>query len=225
MGQKHKEKIKQKPLRHKSKLRGLPSMIGIFVLLAVVLVFIYHYEGITKPAANPIVNPETLPGIQLSEAPWQPEISHLRERLNLIGLPALSEEGTTQHIHQHIDIAIQGKSVPVPAMIGVNRQERFISPVHTHDTKAVIHVESPTVQTFTLGQFFDIWGVRFSSKCLGSYCEDQQNSIKVFVNGEAAPGNPRFIELKDHQEIVITYGTPEELPDPIPSHYPFGPGS
>jgi len=37
-------------------------------------------------------------------------------------------------------------------------------------------------------------------------------------------GDPRTIELKDHEEIVVTFGTSEELPNPIPSSYAFPPG-
>ncbi len=228
MGRKLKEEAKQKPFRKKDKMgmshKTIFVMIASLVLLGMVFVFFYRH-GNTTAASNVAVNPDTLPGVQLGEAPWQPELNHLRERLNRIGLPALSQEGTALHTHQHIDIFVNGKSVPVPASIGIHRQERFISPIHTHDATSVIHIESPTVQAFTLGQFLDIWGVRFTPKCIGSYCEDEKNSIQVFVNGQATAGDPRPIELADHQEIVITYGMSNELPNPIPSQYQFAPGS
>lgn len=228
MGRALKEKAKRKAFRQKEKIRTSNKtsfiIIGTLVLLAIASVFFYH-RGNTKPASNVTVNPDTLPGIQLSEAPWQPELTHLRERLTIIGLPAMPEEGTAMHAHQHLDLFIKGKTVSVPALIGINELGRFISPIHTHDTTGEIHIESPTVQTFTLGQYFDIWGVRFTLKCIGSYCDDQQNSIKVFVNGEAAAGDPRSIELRDHQEIVVAYGTSDQLPNPIPSQHQFSPGS
>lgn len=192
--------------------------IGVLVLSAVGFVF-FGRDGNAKPTShtNLIVNPDTLPGIQISEAPWQPEINHLRERLTIMGLPVMAREGRTLHIHQRLDLFINGKNVVVPGMIGINVPEQFISPIHTHKKPGEIHIESPTVQTFTLGQFFDIWGVRFTSKCIGSYCKDQNNSIKVFVNGKAVAGDPRSIELTDHQIIIVTYGTPGELPNPMPS--------
>lgn len=228
MGKKHKGKDKQKPSRREEENRSSNKttfiVIGILVLSALAFAFFYQ-RGNPKPAPTVIVNPDTLPGIQISETSWQPELIHLRERLRIIGLPALAEEGTAFHSHQHLDLFIKGKSVSIPAFIGINEPGRFISSIHTHDTTGEIHIESPTVQTFTLGQFFDIWGVRFTSKCIGSYCEDQQNSIKVFVNGEAAARDPRSIELRDHQEIVIAYGTSGELPDPIPSQHQFSAGS
>jgi hypothetical protein len=220
MGKKHKGRTKEKLSRREdvkpSSNKTISIVIGVLVLSAIAFAFFYQ-RGDTKSASTIIVNPDTLPGIQISEAPWQSEFNHLRERLKIIGLPAMSEEGTVMHAHQHLDVFIKGKTVPVPAFIGAPPQ--FITTIHTHDKNGEIHIESPTVQTFTLGQFFDIWGVRFTSKCIGSYCEDQQNSIKVFVNGKAASGDPRSIELTDQLEIVIAYGTSAELPNPIPSEY------
>ena len=166
-----------------------------------------------------------LAGMQSGEPPWIPEMTHLRERLNSIGLPALSEEGTAQHIHQHLDLFIHGKAVPVPGAIGINVIERFISPIHTHDSSGIIHIESPTIIPLTLGQFFDVWGVELTSECVGTYCSDKQNSLKLFVNGQAVKGDPRLLILGDHQEIVLTFGSSKEIPAPIPSQYEFPKGT
>ncbi|MBI3596076.1 MAG: hypothetical protein HY203_02860 [Nitrospirae bacterium] len=230
MSRKTKDKAKRKAAESVSGSRSSNKTIAIVIGVLVVLAVVYLYlnrPGATKPASKPNVNvnPESLPGIQLGDAPWKSELNFLRDRLKIIGLPALLQEGTALHGHQHIDIFIHGKSVPVPAMIGVNVVERYISPIHTHDGSGEIHIEAPTVQTYTLGQFFDIWGVRLTSKCIGTYCEDPQNGIKTFVNGKPAAGDPRSIALEDHIEIVIAYGTTEELPNPIPSEHLFSPGS
>lgn len=199
-------------------------VVGILILLGLgYKSFNHEPNAVLAPAVS--VNPDTLPGIQINEGPWQPELRNLRDRLKAIGLPALLQEGTVQHAHQHLDLFIKGKAAPVPAMIGINPPERFISPIHTHDGSGEIHIESPTVQTYTLGQFFDIWGTRLSATCIGSYCEDKQNAIKVFVNGAPVAGDPRSVRLEDHQEIVVTYGTPEEAPNPIPSQYHSATGS
>ena len=179
-------------------------------------------NGSNVAAVIKTIDPDTLPGIQIGNAPWQPEIDNLKGRLDAIALPALFEEGSALHTHQHLDIFINGKSVAVPADIGVNELQSFISPIHTHDYSAVIHVESPTIQTFTLGQFFDIWGVRLSENCIGGYCSDNQKNLKVYVNGKLVAGNPRLLELSEHQEIAVVYGDDAETPNPIPSTYSFG---
>src|SRR3972149_321082 len=102
MGKKHKGKDKQKPSRREKENRSSNKTVfivtGVLVLSALAFAFFYQ-RGNPKPASNITVNPDTLPGTQLSEAPWQPELAHLRERLNIIGLPALAEEGTALHVH------------------------------------------------------------------------------------------------------------------------------
>jgi len=206
---KTKEELSKQKNKKPSSNKTIFITAGVVVLAAIVFVLL-NKGGNTKPASTVIVNPDTLPGIQITETPWPPEFSHLRERLKIIGLPAMSEEGTNLHSHQHIRIFIKGSSVQVPS--GIGNPPQFITTIHTHDTTGEIHIESPTVQTFTLGQFFDVWGVRFSSKCIGSYCEDQQNLIKVFVDGKAVTEDPRTMALADQQEIVVTYGTAEQLP-------------
>jgi len=193
------------------------------VIIIVVGLFIW-VSSIPKPTPKIINNPQSLAGIQTGDVPWIPELDHLRERLNAIGLPALSAEGTVLHIHQHLDIFINGKPVAVPASIGINSLAGFISSIHVHDNSGIIHVESPTVQTFTLGQFFDIWGVQFTATSIGGYSNTADKILKVFVNGTQYSGDPRKLALDAHQEIVITYGTNQELPNPIPSTYSFPPG-
>jgi hypothetical protein len=165
-----------------------------------------------------------LPGIQTGLPPWPPETADLRARLDAIGLPALSAEGTVLHIHQHLDIVIDGQPVTVPADIGIDVAEQFLAPVHTHDTTGIIHVESPTMRDFTLGEFFDIWGVRFDQHCIGGECDGNGRTLSVFVDGQAVTGDPRAITLEAHQEILVALGTPSQLPQPIPSSYQFPAG-
>jgi hypothetical protein len=226
MSRKTKDKAKRKPVGSRPSNKTVAIVIGILAVSALIILYLNRPgEMKSPPKANLNVNPETLPGIQTGESPWKSELNYLRDRLKMIGLPALLQEGTAMHMHQHLDIFIHGHPVPVPPMIGVSVVERYISPIHTHDGSGEIHIEAPTVQTYTLGQFFDIWGVRLTSKCIGSYCEDSQNGIKVFVNGKPAAGDPRALELEDHIEIVVAYGTAAELPNPIPSEHLFSAGS
>ncbi|HET6371651.1 MAG TPA: hypothetical protein VFG95_10665 [Nitrospiria bacterium] len=170
-----------------------------------------------SPPAN--VNPNSLPGIQLTNAPWNPETSYLLERLQQVGLPALLKEGTQLHTHQHLDLFIDGRAVTVPAGVGIDQVGGFISPIHTHDKSGTIHIESPESGRYTLGQFFDVWGVRFTRDCIGSYCNAGDKALRVYVNGSIVGSDPRQVELEEGQEIAVTFGTTKELPDPIPSTF------
>jgi hypothetical protein len=166
-----------------------------------------------------------LPGLMTSKAPWPANNrALLHARLEAIGLPALKAEGQRLHIHQHLDIVVRGRGMPVAAGIGIDYNQRFISPLHTHDFTGIMHVESPTIRKFTLGQWFDVWGLRFSANCLGGYCAKGKERVWVFVNGKRWLGNPRQIALKAHQEIVVAFGTLGSIPKPIPSSFPFPPG-
>jgi hypothetical protein len=185
-----------------------------FILLCTLIVMA---PAQTAEPADPSSN---LPGMWTGPLPWPRETAHLRERLQLIALPALTAEGNALHTHQHIDIFINGASVTVPANIGVNEFERFISPLHTHDETGIIHVESDEIRDFNLGQFFDVWGVRLSRECLGGYCVSAGNSLRLYLNGKMVSGDPRALVLRDQQEIALVYG-PADSKITIPSRYNF----
>jgi hypothetical protein len=180
--------------------------------------------GASASTGAPGTSAAALPGMSTALPPWPPETANLAARLQAIGLPILSAEGTVLHIHQHIDIYVDGLPVTVPADIGINVDQQYLSPIHTHDTTGIIHVESPTQRDFTLGELFDVWGVRFDAHCIGGACDGNGRTLTVYVNGELVTGDPRAVTLAAHQEIVVALGTPSHLPSPVPSSYPFPAG-
>jgi hypothetical protein len=164
--------------------------------------------AVVVPAGAQAAKP--LPGLQTDEAPWPADHSMLRERLAAMGLPAMPEEKFAIHIHQMLTIKVRGQDLIIPAGIGIQMTGRFldfISPIHTHEPNGQIHIESgdPNAK-FTLGQFFDVWGVRFTSKCIGGYCAAGADSLKVSVDGKPVKGDPRAIVLHDLQQIDVTFG-------------------
>ncbi len=84
-----------------------------------------------------------------------------------------------------------------------------------------MHIESSTVADFNLGQFFDVWGVRFSQTCLGGYCNASDAKLRVYQGGQEVTVPFRNVPLDDQSVIVVTYGSKDELPDPIPSSFDF----
>jgi hypothetical protein len=165
-----------------------------------------------------------LPGLMTGPAPWPANTRQLGTRLAALGLPALRSEGLRLHTHQHLDVVVEGRLVPVPAGIGIDPAGRFIAEVHTHDASGIVHVEAPRRRRFTLGELFDVWGLRFSARCLGAYCAQGKRRVWVFVGGTRAFGDPRRLELGQHQEIVVAYGSYASIPKPIPASYPFPAG-
>ena len=178
----------------------------------------------TTTASKTLDSPDGLPGLQTGDAPWEPNNgSSLQQRLQKMGLPRLSSEGQVLHIHQHLDVFIDGKPVPIPADIGYSKADNYISDIHTHTTDGVLHVESPKQQDFTLGQFFDVWGVKLTNDCVGKYCASGDKKVQVFANGKKVE-DPRKLKLESHQQIVVAYGTDAELPNPVPDKYQFKEG-
>ena len=197
--------------------------LGAFAAAAAFIAAVVAGGGGSSPSA-PVLPPAHLAGQLTGPAPWPRNVAALRARLTAIGLPALALEGTALHIHQHLDLYIDGRRVTVPANIGIEETQGFISPLHTHDESGVIHVESPDVRTFTLGQFFAVWGVRLTPRCLGGYCSAGAGVLRVFVDGRRLSGDPRLLPLAEHQEILVAYGTQAQLPRPIPARYTFTAG-
>lgn len=199
------------------------SALGVVALVAaagVVALFAPHRvdaEGTRAPAP-------ALPGELAGPAPWPANTGRLRARLRALGLPALGREGSALHIHQHLDVFVHGHRVAVPAGVGIAGDGSFISPLHTHDGSGVVHVESPDVRPFTLGQLFGVWGVRLTRRCLGGYCASGADRLRVFVDGRELAGDPCRLPLAPHAEIVVAFGTAAELPRPLPARYAFPAG-
>jgi len=164
-------------------------------------------SGWAQGPAPAVGRQKPLAGLQSGATPWTRGLDGLTERLDAVGLPAMPAEAFVQHIHQHLTILIHGDSTTIPAMIGINEMARYIAPIHTHKTDGIIHIEAATKDTFNLGQFFDVWGVRLTSKCVGGYCTSGLDSLRVMVNNQQFRGGPRSVPLKDHEEIQITFGT------------------
>jgi len=136
----------------------------------------------------------------------------------------------SEHIHAHLDVFVNGKAVPVPAGIGVvapvdvggqNIQSAWnaMAPVHTHGPDGILHIHTAFPELITLGQFFDVWRVRLTETCLGSYCAGPAGTLRAYVNGDLLPGNPRDVVIRPRDEVALVFGQPG-----VPSSYDFPPG-
>ncbi|MEU9125663.1 hypothetical protein AB0C96_38570 [Streptomyces sp. NPDC048506] len=147
------------------------------------------------------------------DAPGDPSV-----RVKAAGLPMLGAEGNVEHIHAHLDVLVNGKPVSVPADIGIDQQAQKISPLHTHDTNGVIHIESPVKATFSLGQFMTEWNVALTRNSIGGLKAGGGKEFHAYVNGKEIPGNPAAVEFKAHDEIALVYG-PAGQKAKVPSSY------
>jgi hypothetical protein len=114
------------------------------------------------------------------------------------------------HDHVSLNVTIDGKPVIVPTSIGMIQTGIFgdpllyadhtldkygmegMSPLHTHDSSGLIHVESNTVRNYTLGEFLDIWkGINIEDK-----------NVIASVNGKTV-SDFRNIILNDGPKVVL----------------------
>ncbi len=109
------------------------------------------------------------------------------------------------HWHPELTIKINGQIQTIPADIGLSPS--FHQPVHTHEVDGVIHLENnnPTESNMKLGFFFQIWAKKFNKDCIFSYCNDDKNSVKMFVNGQPNTDFENYF-MKDKDKIEIEYG-------------------
>jgi hypothetical protein len=177
-------------------------------------------------AAPPSTQPVTTP------APWRLPAFALSQ-IAYAGLtPVIGN--LVRHDHVHLDLIVDGRKITIPAGVGHAEPVDIgagrcppppeslrigdcapghffvakvaLSPLHPHSTSGIVHIESDRPGRFTLGQFFDQWGVRFDSSCVGGYCAGDGKELRVFVDGHRVPGDPRRIVLADREEIAVVFG-------------------
>jgi len=157
--------------------------------------------------------------------PVKPKLALVFSSMGFIGLilfamnqpPPNRSEGLAMHIHVRLSISIEGRNFAVPSDIGISRElwidhslddfnPEGMSPLHTHDSSGTIHVESTVVRNYTLGEFFDVWGVRFDDRCISDYCSNEGYALRAYVNGNRIP-DPRDYVLSDGDELLVELGS------------------
>ena len=213
LARQEREAVRRK-LARAERTRRLAWILGIAAVVGIGVFLLMRPDETQRPSGP-------LPGELTTEAPWDANGDQARARSEAIGLPP--ESPVVMHEHSNLQIFVHGESQPILTDIGIDTSEQppFVASLHTHDDTGTIHMESSVSRTFTLGEFFDIWGVRLSPSCMGAYCNDAENRLQVFVDGEEVTGNIRDVALNDQLVIAVTYGTEDELPDPIPSEFDF----
>jgi hypothetical protein len=133
--------------------------------------------------------------------------------LPIDGIRCDREEGSLEHIHASLQLYDRGKAVTVPTNIGIPQGPDCLYWLHTHASDGFIHIESPVKRSFTLGEFFDIWGPDLSWTRAASLAAASGHRLSIWVDGKAWHGSdPRAIVLRDREAIVIQNGPPFAKP-------------
>jgi hypothetical protein len=88
--------------------------------------------------------------------------------------------------------------------------------LHTHAADGIIHIESPVHRVYTLGDFFDEWGLPLGPGQVGP----ARGHVTAIYNRRLYQGNPRDIPLTAHAQIQLEVGTP--LVAPVSITWPGG---
>ncbi|WP_345630878.1 hypothetical protein [Rugosimonospora acidiphila] len=202
---------------------GIGGGIAAAVIALIVVGVLALGGGGGKPATTAIpATPATTASGRDTSPPWAVP-ANVPAAVHEAGLPMLGAEGTTLHIHAHLDVIVNGAPVTVPAEIGIDNADQQISPLHTHDTTGVIHIESPTQAQFSLGQFFTEWQVSLSADHIGNLGADTTHQLRAYVNGKPVTGDPAAIVLHAHDEVAVVYGTAAQQQN-VPSSFAFPAG-
>lgn len=145
------------------------------------------------------------------------------------GISCQTNEQTLFHIHAHLTIYVDGRAQQIPYGIGIPNDQTQSTPegpfvatgacfywLHTHANDGVVHIESPIVRTYTLGNFFDIWGEPLSADQVGT----AKGTVVALYDGKVYTGDPRNIPLTAHAQIQLEIGKP--LVTPIQITWPSG---
>jgi hypothetical protein len=209
------------------------AALGGIAIIAVVVVVIVLASGGSSSSSdtssgslqtrNDSVPADSQLALLDTPPPWKPNYKQLQQRVQAMGLPGFNE--TTFHIHAWLHIYDDGKRVPVPGNIGIDAATGFLSPLHTHGVsqypEGIIHMEADEQYDFTLGQFMNVWGVKFSDSQLGSLKPTGDKQLQVYVNGKLAK-DPVNTVMGEHDNIVIGYGKPGSFPKEPKLDWPAG---
>jgi hypothetical protein len=138
-----------------------------------------------------------------------------------------AKEVVKYHIHTYVSVYVDGRRLRVPAGVGMTQpssiQHYSTGPyydvglynclywIHTHVSDGVVHVEAPLKESFTLGQFFDVWGQPLGADQAGP----ARGPVVVFENGRRLTGDPRSTPLMPHGVIQIDVGSPVVAFQPV----------
>jgi hypothetical protein len=94
-------------------------------------------------------------------------------------------------------ITIFGEQYNIPADIGVTNETR--EKLFTINSDGVIYKTG--TEDVALKEFFDIWGENFNSTCIIDYCNNQNNTMMMFLRS----GN-NWVANSEYENYVIKNG-------------------
>jgi len=158
------------------------------------------------------------------------------------GVPCDQLEHTQSHYHAALQIMYHGVVTNLPDNTGIQLDADGTTVhcyywLHVHaGQKNIIHIEAPATQTFTVGQFFQVWNSwsmqngkgpqKLDSAHVSQFVLAPTDKLIVYVDkGDGKPtvftGDPNTIVLTSHEIVTIEISPPDVNPPP-PFTFPSG---
>ncbi|WP_345817569.1 hypothetical protein AAGS40_26955 (plasmid) [Paraburkholderia sp. PREW-6R] len=122
------------------------------------------------------------------------------------GLACAANMSAIYHVHAHLAIINNGQWLAMPMNVGILSQCTY--EMHTHDQTGIIHMESPAIKQYTLGDFFDIWGQPLSSTNVAGVVGNVVAYINDNGDSRRYMGDLRNIELTSMRDVTLQIGAP-----------------
>ncbi len=147
-------------------------------------------------------------------------------------IPCDQLEHTQVHYHILLRILNQGNAVAIPTDVGRTASCLYWLHMHTGEP-GIIHVEAPGDRTFTLGDFFQVWGAwagkaqPLDSTHVSSFTLTAEQRLLAYVEIDdglgpvAYPGDPKAIVLAPREIITLEIAPPTVSPagSPFPGGF------
>lgn len=183
--------------------------------VALVIVLVVVLTGGGGGGGGQTIGPE---GIPIPGAPSLAAAGTSIDGQPVDGIECNAGEQVAYHIHARLTVFDNGAARQIPYGIGIapprQVQQTANGPfvvggrcfywLHTHAADGIIHIESPTKRTYTLGNFFDVWHQPLGEGRVGPLA----GRVTTYVNGKVFAGNPRTIMLQPHTQIQLDIGRP-----------------
>jgi hypothetical protein len=132
--------------------------------------------------------------------------------------PPIGGQDLAEHYHALLMIYVNGHQVTLPVNLGEGDSGPCTQPLHVHaadPANGIIHIESPQLRSYTLGDFFKVWAatpniggptpVVFNQNQIFNNSVGNGNELRMYVNGQQSNAYSSLV-LRSQMTIVLVYG-------------------
>lgn len=138
----------------------------------------------------------------------------------IAGMHCEATPGSAEHLETYVELYANDQQQTIPTGIGIDTAAKCSYPLTVQPGQAnVITTQSSTKTSYTLGQFFDVWGQPLSGTQVAQHAATGGGNVTVEMwdaqgTFSSYHGDPRTIPLSNHETIAILVDSPNAHPLP-----------